>query len=74
MRNYQTAFYDPKLTDSDNVESWEENGSQDMRTRANLRVTQMLNEYVAPPIEQSTREALDAFVAKRKENLPDAWY
>ena len=74
MRNYQTAFYDPKLSDSDNVESWEENGSQDMRTRAHARVTQMLKDYEAPPIEQSTRDALDAFVAKRKEDLPDAWY
>jgi trimethylamine--corrinoid protein Co-methyltransferase len=34
----------------------------------------MLKDYEAPPIEQETREALDAFVAKRKEELPDAWY
>ncbi len=74
MRNYQTAFYEPKLSDSENVESWEDAGSQDMRVRANARVKQMLAEYQAPPIEDSTREALDAFVAKRKEELPDAWY
>lgn len=74
MRNYQTAFYEPKLSDSENVESWEETGSMDMRTRAHARWTQMLQDYEAPPIEQETREALDAFVAKRKEELPDAWY
>ena len=74
MRNYQTAFYEPQLSDSENVESWEEGGSHDMRARANERVKRMLADYQPPPIEDSTREALEAFVAKRKEELPDAWY
>ena len=74
MRNYQTAFYEPQLIDSENVESWEETGSKDMRTRAHERVKHMLDTYVEPPIDPSTREALAAYVAKRKEELPDAWY
>ena len=74
MRNYKTAFYEPKLSDSENVESWEDAGSPDMRARANARVKKMLAEYQPPSIEDSTREALEAYVAKRKEELPDAWY
>lgn len=74
MRNYKTAFYEPRLSDSENVESWEERGSKDMRTRAYERWKQMLTEYQPPPIDVATREALEAFVAKRKEELPDAWY
>lgn len=74
MRNYQTAFYEPRLSDSENVESWEEAGSMDMRTRAAIRVRAMLADYQPPPIEDATRDALEAFVAKRKEELPDAWY
>lgn len=74
MRNYQEAFYEPKLSDSENVESWEEGGSQDMRERAHARWTQMLVDYQAPPIDSATHDALRAFVAKRKEELPDAWY
>ena len=74
MRNYKTAFYDPKLTDSDNVESWEEGGSKDMRTRAYERWNQMLKDYKAPQMDAAIKEALDAYVAKRKEELPDAWY
>ncbi len=74
MRHYQTAFYEPKLSDSENVESWEEQGSQDMRARANARVRQMLAEYQEPPIDAALKEELTAFVAKRKEELPDAWY
>ena len=34
MRNYQNAFYEPKLSNSENVESWEEAGAEDMRLRA----------------------------------------
>ncbi|MGI3186440.1 trimethylamine methyltransferase family protein [Nioella aestuarii] len=74
MRNYQTAFYEPKLSDSENVESWEETGSKDMRTRAHARWTGMLEGYEEPPISDDIRGALEAFVAKRKEELPDAWY
>lgn len=74
MRNYQTAFYEPALSDSENVESWEDGGGTDMRERAHARWTQMLREYQPPPMEDATREALEAFVVKRKEELPNAWY
>ena len=74
MRNYQTAFYEPALSDSENVESWEEGGSKDMRKRAFERWNDMLNRYEKPPIDQAKEEELRAYVAKRKEELPDAWY
>ena len=74
MRNYQTAFYEPKLSNSENVESWEEAGAEDMRKRALTRWKNMLQDYQAPPIEESTKEALEAFVARRKADMPDAWY
>ena len=45
-----------------------------MRQRAHARWTQMLKDYEAPPIDPAMREELTAFVAKRKETLPDAWY
>ena len=74
MRNYQTAFYEPKLSDSENVESWEDGGSQDMRARAYDRWNQMLNEYEKPPIDPAKEDELAAYVARRKEEIPDAWY
>lgn len=74
MRNYQTAFYEPKLSDSENVESWEDGGSADMRMRANMRWKDMLAGYEAPPIDPAIKDALAAFVAKRKEEIPEAWY
>lgn len=74
MRNYQTVFYDAKLSDSENVENWEESGSKDMRRRAYERWKQMLQRYEAPPIDPAKREELAAYVSRRKEELPDAWY
>ncbi|MEX0301866.1 MAG: trimethylamine methyltransferase family protein, partial [Leisingera sp.] len=74
MRNYQTAFYEPKLSDSENVESWEDGGSKDMRRRAYERWNEMLNQYEAPPMDDSVKEELAAYVARRKEEIPDAWY
>ena len=74
MRNYKTAFYEPALSDSENVESWEEKGSTDMRNRAYERWTTLLNQYEPPPIDETTDEALNDFVARRKSELPDAWY
>lgn len=74
LANYKTAFYQTALSDSENVESWEEAGSKDMERRAYERWTSMLENYEPPPMEQSMREELQAYVDRRKSELPDAWY
>lgn len=74
MRNYQNAFYEPKLSDSENVESWEEGGSKDMRARAYDRWNAMLAEYEAPVLDDAKREELADYVARRKREIPEAWY
>ncbi len=74
MRNYQTAFYEPALSDSENVESWEERGSTDMRERAYVRWTGMLEQYEKPAIDTATDEALKDYVTRRKSEIPEAWY
>lgn len=74
MRHYETAFYEAELSDSENVESWEEKGSHDMRKRAYNKWNRMLENYEAPLIDPGTREALTDYVDKRKTEIPDAWY
>ncbi len=74
MRHYQDAFYEAQLSDSENVESWEEGGRQDMRRRAYDRWNHLLNTYEAPAMDVAKKDELAAYVAKRKEDLPDAWY
>ena len=74
MRHYQNAFYSAELSDSENVESWEEGGSKDMRRRAYEKWNKMLANYELPSIDPATLEALNDYVARRKRELPDAWY
>ena len=74
MRNYQTAFYEPALSDSENVESWEDGGAKDMRQRAYERWTSLLRAYEPPPIDAGVKEELQAYVECRKSEIPDAWY
>jgi len=45
-----------------------------MRKRAFEKWNRMLENYEQPPIDPATKEALDTYVAKRKEEIPDAWY
>jgi trimethylamine--corrinoid protein Co-methyltransferase len=74
LRHYTTAFYEPHLSDSNSVEQWVEEGSKDAARRAYERWNRLLEEYVPPPIDVATREALEDYVARRKAALPDAWY
>lgn len=74
MRHYQNAFYDAKLSDSENVESWEEKGEHDMRKRAYDQWNDMLNNYEPPKLDVAVKEELQDYVMKRKNDLPDAWY
>ena len=74
MRNYQIAFYEPKLSNSENVESWEEAGAEDMRLRAFKCCHVLLEQYEAPPLDVAVKKALGSFVTQRKGSMPDAWY
>ena len=74
MANYSDAFYEAELSNSDNVENWEANGAKDMRVCAFEKWNRMLGDYQQPALDQAKREELEAYVARRKEELPDAWY
>ncbi|MGI9408981.1 MAG: trimethylamine methyltransferase family protein [Hyphomicrobiaceae bacterium] len=74
MANYETAFVNPKLTDSESYEQWVENGEKDIRQRALELWKSMLESYEAPEIDPGVDEALQAFVAERKDSMADAWY
>jgi trimethylamine--corrinoid protein Co-methyltransferase len=74
MANYETAYYDAVLSDSESCESWEERGSKDTAERAYERWNALLEAYEPPPMDPTICEALEEFVAKRKAELPNAWY
>ena len=74
MANYQTAFYEARLSDSESFEQWADKGEQDMAVRANALMKDMLAAYTAPPLDPAIDEELQAYIAQRKEAMPDAWY
>lgn len=74
MQNYETAYYDAVLSDSESFEQWSERGGKDTATRAYERWNTLLKDYVAPPIDEGVDEALKEFVEQKKAGMPDAWY
>jgi trimethylamine--corrinoid protein Co-methyltransferase len=74
MANYQTAFWDSGLSDTEAFEKWEAAGASDAASRANRAWKRALAEYEAPALDAGIDDALQDFVARRKAEMPDAWY
>ena len=65
QERYQTAFYEPILSDWRNFESWAEAGSPDALKRANTIYKSILAEYEQPVHDPARLEELNEFVDKR---------
>ena len=63
---YRTAFFAPMISDWRNSEAWREAGSPTAADAAERIVAERLATYAPPPFEPDRREALEAFVARRK--------
>jgi len=72
LARYETAFYAPLLSDWRNFESWREGGSKSALERANGIWKQMLAAYQPPPLDPAIDEALEAYVARRRESIAQA--
>ncbi len=66
---YETAFYEPLLTDRQGFEPWLNSGGEDVLQRANRCYKQLLQAYEKPPIDEAIVDALDAFVERRRQEL-----
>jgi len=71
--NFKSAFWRSDLFDYKPFETWFEEGARDTQALAGERVTKMLGDYQAPGLDDGIREALDAYVARRKSEMPDAF-
>ncbi len=69
LERYETAFYPSMLSTRMNIETWSEQGHQDVTARANAIWKKLLNEYERPAIESDTEEALKDYVARRKREI-----
>ena len=71
--NFKSAFWRSDLFDYKPFETWAEEGARDTQSLANEKVKKQLADYVAPDMDPGTREALEAFVSRRKAEMPDAF-
>ncbi len=69
LARYQNAFYEPLVSDWRNFETWQEDGALTATQRANGIWKQLLAEYQPPPLDPGIREALEEFVARRKQAI-----
>jgi trimethylamine--corrinoid protein Co-methyltransferase len=74
LRHYETAFYEPALSDSSSFEQWRDAGERSSEDRAAQLYHEALANYVAPPIDDAVDSALREFVDRRKASMPDQWY
>jgi trimethylamine--corrinoid protein Co-methyltransferase len=69
LARFETVFYEPMVSDWQNFESWQENGSLTATQRANTVWKQLVAEYEAPPLDPGIREALEEYVTRRKAEI-----
>jgi len=72
--NFESAFYRSTIADNNSFEQWESEGAKDAAQRANERWKADLENYVAPPINESIDQALLQYIEDRKASFPDANY
>ncbi len=72
-RHFQTAFWRSDLLDNKPFETWFDEGARDTQALAAVRVKKLLDSYQQPYLDPAKAEALAAYVARRKAEMPDAF-
>jgi trimethylamine--corrinoid protein Co-methyltransferase len=69
MERYETAFYSPFLSDWSNNENWRDAGAHTATERAMALWPQILDAYTPPPLDVARVEEMQAYIARRKEQI-----
>jgi trimethylamine--corrinoid protein Co-methyltransferase len=69
MERYRTAFYRPLLSDWQNYGNWAESGALTAADRAYQKAQETLASYQQPPLDPAVEEALNEYVARRREAI-----
>ena len=69
MERYQTAFYQPLVSNWQSYENWQASGGLDATQRATMIWKRALAECEQPAMDPAVLEALDAYVARRREQI-----
>jgi trimethylamine--corrinoid protein Co-methyltransferase len=71
--NFKSAFWRSDLFDYKPFETWDEEGARDTQTLASARVKKLLDTYQQPPLDPEIEDRLRAYVAAKKDSMPDAF-
>jgi len=66
MQRYRDAFYVPLVSDWRNYGTWAADGAKTATERANARWRETLASFQPPALDAGVREALTAFVERRR--------
>jgi trimethylamine--corrinoid protein Co-methyltransferase len=72
LARYETAFYQPLVSDWQNYESWELAGARTADERATAVWQATLERYEQPSLDPEIAERLEDYVARRRLELRDA--
>lgn len=65
MARYQSAFYEPLVSERRNFGQWSEDGAKTATVRANGIWKKVLAEFEPPPQDPAVRQTIEDFVARR---------
>lgn len=69
LERYENAFHQPILSDWRNFETWHDDGARSATERAHGIWKDLLNTWEKPPIDPAIEEELQAYMAKRREEI-----
>ena len=72
LARYETAFYQPLLSDWRNFETWKDDGAQSAAERAHAIWKRLLEEAEPPALDSAIGDSLRDYIARRERDLVDA--
>ena len=72
LERYESAFYEPLVSDWSNFENWSDAGGLDATQRAGRIAREMLDRFEAPDLDIAVHDALKDFVGRRKREIEAA--
>jgi trimethylamine--corrinoid protein Co-methyltransferase len=69
LARYENAFYRPLVSDWSSFENWTDAGAKTATDRAHGLWKKLKEEYTPPPLDPAIAEAINAYVAKRREEI-----
>ncbi|MEM7300837.1 MAG: trimethylamine methyltransferase family protein [Pseudomonadota bacterium] len=71
--NFETAFFRSTIADNNSFEQWHAEGAKRTEERATQIARSWIEDHDAPALDPGIDEALNDYIARRKNEMPDAF-